>query len=113
MTVATIAFGQKDLAVTRSACRSLERLYAEVLRRLIAEVDPQEPAVFLEKLLAVEPAEETAHRALVLSYIAQGRCDLARQRVARWPDISSEPSLEPPPEAKALWRMVEDEASER
>jgi DNA-binding SARP family transcriptional activator len=61
-----------------------------------------------DKLLAVEPADETAHRALVSSYLARGRRDLARRQVARWRHALDELDLEPSPEARGLWRMVEN-----
>ena len=69
----------------------------------------QEALPFLERLLAVEPAEETARRALVLGYLARGRRDLAAQQVARWRAALDELHLEPSEEARALWRTVEEE----
>jgi hypothetical protein len=62
---------------------------------------------------AVEPAEEMAHRALVLGYLARGRRDLARQQVARWRAVLDELHLGPAEEARALWRMVEEDTAGR
>jgi len=87
--------------------QALERLYAGALRKLIAHTGDQEALPFLERLLAVEPAEETARRALVLGYLARGRRDLAAQQVARWRAALDELHLEPSEEARALWRTVE------
>jgi len=91
--------------------RALERLYADALRRLITHTDGPEALPFLERLLAVEPAEEMAHRALVLGYLARGRRDLAGQQVARWREVLDELHLEPAAEARALWRVVEKNAT--
>jgi len=71
----------------------------------------QEALPFLERLLAIEPAEEMAHRALVLGSLARGRSDLAGQQVARWREVLDELHLEPAAEARALWRVVEEERS--
>jgi DNA-binding SARP family transcriptional activator len=87
--------------------RALERTYVDVLRKLIAQLDVQEAIPFLERLLAVEPAEEAAHRALVLGYLARGQRDLARRQVARWRRVLDELGLEPSPETQMLWRQVE------
>jgi DNA-binding SARP family transcriptional activator len=86
----------------------LELLYEDVLRRLAAQTGSREAAFYLARLLAVEPADETAHRALVLSYLARGRRDLARRQVARWRQALDELDLEPSPEVTALWQMVEN-----
>jgi len=91
--------------------RALERLYADVLRRLLAQTSDREAMPVFEWLLAVEPAEEMAHRALVLGYLAQGRRDLAGEQVARWRKVLDELNLEPAEETWALWRMVEESAA--
>jgi DNA-binding SARP family transcriptional activator len=88
--------------------RALELLYEDALRRLAAQTPSREAVLYLTKLLAVEPADDTAHRALVTSYLARGRRDLARRQVARWRQALDELDLEPSPEARALWRMVEN-----
>ncbi len=88
--------------------RALEGLYVDVLRRLAAWVEEAEAGTYLEKLLAVEPADETAQRTLVAGYLARGRRDLARRQVARWRETLAEVGLEPSPEARALWDIVEN-----
>jgi DNA-binding SARP family transcriptional activator len=88
--------------------RELEGLYVDVLRRLAAWVEEAEAGTYLEKLLAVEPADETAQRTLVAGYLARGRRDLARRQVARWRETLAELGLDPSPEAGALWRIVEN-----
>ncbi len=88
--------------------RQLEQLYADALRHLAAQVNEREALVYLEKLLAVEPTDETAQRALVLGYLARGRGDLARRQVGRWQQALAEYDLEASPETKLLWQMVED-----
>lgn len=88
--------------------RALEGLYASALHRLAAQVNDQERTLYLEKLLAVEPADEGAQRALVTSYLARGRRDLARRQVARWRETLAELELAPSPETRALWERVEN-----
>jgi DNA-binding SARP family transcriptional activator len=88
--------------------RALELLYADALRRLAAQASSREAVPYLTKLLAVEPTNETTHRALVLDYLARGRRDLARQQVARWQQALDELNLEPSPEARELWQTVEN-----
>jgi DNA-binding SARP family transcriptional activator len=87
--------------------RALEELYVFSLRRLAARVEGNEVQIYLERLLAIEPADETAHCALVTGYLARGRRYLARRQVARWQATLAELDLEPSPEAMELWRMVE------
>jgi DNA-binding SARP family transcriptional activator len=91
----------------------LERLYANVLRRLLARLDEQQAGPFLERLLAVEPFNQAASRALVLSYMARGRGDLARRQVALWREAMAELGLEPSPETEALWHAMEEAESHR
>jgi DNA-binding SARP family transcriptional activator len=93
--------------------RMLERLYADVLRRLIARSDDEGAMPYLEKLVSVEPAEEAAHRALVLGYLSRGRRDLARRQVARWREVVEELHLGPSRETSALWQMVEEDGAGR
>lgn len=88
--------------------RALEGLYVDVLRRLASWVEEAEAGTYLEKLLDVEPADETAQRTLVAGYLARGRRDLARRQVARWRETLADLGLEPSPEARALWRIVEN-----
>jgi DNA-binding SARP family transcriptional activator len=88
--------------------RALEGSYADALRRLAARVEEGEAVAYLEKLLAVEPADETAQRTLVAGYLVRGRRDLARRQVTRWRETLAELGLEPSPEAMALWRIVEN-----
>lgn len=95
-----------SLAEVGARQRRLELLYADTLRRLAAQADEREAALYLEKLLAVEPVDETAQRALVLSYLAQGRHDLARRQVVRWQQALEELGAEPSPEAAAVWQRV-------
>jgi DNA-binding SARP family transcriptional activator len=71
-------------------------------------VEEAEAGTYLEKLLAVEPADETAQRTLVAGYLSRGRRDLARRQVVRWRETLAELSLKPSPEARALWRIVEN-----
>jgi DNA-binding SARP family transcriptional activator len=86
--------------------RALERTYVDVLQKLIAQLEVQEAMPFLERLLVVEPAEEGAHRTLVLGYLAKGQRDLARQQVACWRQVLDELGLEPSSETTALWHKV-------
>jgi DNA-binding SARP family transcriptional activator len=86
--------------------RAIERTYVDVLQKLIARLDAQEAMPFLERLLAVEPAEEAAHRALVLGYLTHGQRDLARRQAVRWRQALDELGLEPSPETTALWHRV-------
>jgi DNA-binding SARP family transcriptional activator len=88
--------------------RALEGLYADALRRLAGQVEEGEAVTYLEKLLAVEPADEAAQRTLVAGYLVRGRRDLARRQVARWRETLAELGLEPSPEARALWHIVEN-----
>jgi DNA-binding SARP family transcriptional activator len=84
----------------------LEQLYVDTLRRLATLVKGQEVEFYLEKLLAVEPADESAQQALVLSFLAHGRRDLARRQVKRWQQALAELEVEPSPEARVLWAEV-------
>jgi DNA-binding SARP family transcriptional activator len=87
--------------------RRLEQLYVDTLRRLAAQTDTTiEAEIFLEKLLLVEPADETAHQALVLKYLARGRRDLAQRQVARWQKALKEFNLDPLPEFQSFWHSV-------
>lgn len=88
--------------------RALEEMYVTALRRLAPQAEGSEAEFYLEKLLSIEPADEPAQRALVTGYLVRGRRDLARRQVARWQAILADSELEPSPEVKALWRMVED-----
>jgi DNA-binding SARP family transcriptional activator len=87
--------------------RVMERLYMDALRQLAARADGREEILFLEKLLAFEPADEAAQQALVASYLARGRRDLARHQVLRWREALAELDLEPSVETKAIWSKVE------
>jgi DNA-binding SARP family transcriptional activator len=93
--------------VEAKRCR-LEQLYADTLRCLAAQVNNQEAMLYLEKLLAVEPADEIAHRALVLGYLARGRGDLARRQVGCWQQALAEFGLEPSPETRTIWHRVKN-----
>lgn len=86
--------------------RRLEQLYADALRQLAARAKPRDAEIYLEKLLVVEPADETAYRTLVLSYLGRGRLNLAKQQALRWQQSLAELDLEPSPEAKTLWQKV-------
>jgi DNA-binding SARP family transcriptional activator len=88
--------------------RVMERLYADGLRWLAAHAERQQAEFYLEKLLAVEPADDEAQRALVLSYLARGRRDLARRQVVRWREALSDLDVEPSPEVRDLWQKIED-----
>ncbi|HET8671460.1 MAG TPA: BTAD domain-containing putative transcriptional regulator, partial [Candidatus Saccharimonadales bacterium] len=94
-------------AETEAQRRSFEQLYVDALRRLAARTGERQALLYLEKLLAVEPADETAHRALVLGYLARGRGDLARRQIGCWRQVLAEFDLEPSPEARTIWSMVE------
>jgi DNA-binding SARP family transcriptional activator len=85
----------------------LEQLYLETLRRLAAQSAGAEALAYLEKLVTVEPADDPAQRALVLGYLARGRRDLARRQVARWRQALAELEVEPSPEARQVWNLVE------
>jgi DNA-binding SARP family transcriptional activator len=87
--------------------RVMERLYVDALRRLAAQVKGQEAVLYLEKLLTVEPADETAQRALVTEYLASGRRDLGRRQVVRWREALAELDTEPSLEVAVLWQRVE------
>ncbi len=91
--------------------RALEGLYADALRRLVAQAEEGEAAIYLEKLLTVDPADEPAQRTLVAGYLARGRRDLAWRQVARWRETLAELGLEPSSEARALWHIVENRAA--
>lgn len=86
--------------------RRLEQMYADVLRRLCVQLDGRQATPYLEKLLAVEPVDETAYRALILGYLAQGRRDLARRYIVRWQQALEELTLEPTQEIISLWETV-------
>jgi DNA-binding SARP family transcriptional activator len=86
--------------------RRLEHLYADALRQLAARAKPRDAEIYLEKLLVVEPADETAYRALVLSYLGRGRLNLAKQQALRWQQSLADLDLEPSPEARTLWHKV-------
>jgi DNA-binding SARP family transcriptional activator len=90
--------------------QALEQLYVSALRQLIAQLDSRAAGPYLEKLLAIEPADETAHRLLTLGYLARGRRDLARRQVARWRQALAEVELRPTAEIRALWEKVEQNA---
>ena len=64
--------------------------------------------VFLQQLLAVNPTDEAAQQALVLSYLARGRRDLARRQVSRWQAALAEEEMILSPETVALWHQVDD-----
>jgi DNA-binding SARP family transcriptional activator len=85
----------------------LEQLYLDTLRRLAVPSAGAEALVYLEKLVAVEPADDPAQRALVLGYLARGRRDLARRQIARWRRALADLEVEPSPEARQVWNLVE------
>jgi hypothetical protein len=57
---------------------------ADVLRRLVTEAEGRKVMTYPEKLLAVEPADETAQQGIVLDYLTRGRRDLAHRQITRW-----------------------------
>jgi DNA-binding SARP family transcriptional activator len=87
--------------------RVMERLYEDALRRLAAQATSREAELYLDKLLVVEPADEAAQSALVTSFLARGRRDLARRQIDRWREVLAELDMAPSPEAMALWEKVE------
>jgi DNA-binding SARP family transcriptional activator len=87
--------------------RRLEQLHGDTLRRLASQTNSREASLYLEKLLAIEPGDETVHQALVLNYLARGRSDLARHQITRWQQALADLDLEPLPEALELWQRVE------
>jgi DNA-binding SARP family transcriptional activator len=87
--------------------RRLEQSYADVLRRLVTEAKGRKVLTYLEKLLAVEPADETAQQAIVLDYLTRGRRDLAQRQIARWQAALAEVELEPSAGVRELWERVE------
>jgi DNA-binding SARP family transcriptional activator len=87
--------------------RVMERLYMDALRRLAAQANGQEAALYLDKLLTVEPTDEAAQRTLVTGYLASGRRDLARRQVIRWQESLAELDLGPSAEVVALWQGIE------
>jgi DNA-binding SARP family transcriptional activator len=88
--------------------RVMERLYEDSLRHLVAQTAGREAELYLDKLLVVEPADEAAQSALVTSYLARGRRDLARRQVSHWRNALAELDIAPSPEALALWERVEN-----
>jgi len=89
---------------TLGAIAGLAALYLTTTldRWLAAQADSRKAVLYLTRLLAIEPADETAHRALISSYLARGRRDLLPRQVARWRQTLDEIDLEPSPEARAL-----------
>lgn len=87
--------------------RQLEQLYADALRKLAAHTTDGEAALYLEKLLLVEPVDEQAQRALITNYLARGRRDLARKQVRRWQQALADLDLEPIPGVLRLWQRAE------
>lgn len=87
--------------------RQFERRYLDLLQRLVAQVEQREAIIYLEKILAIEPTNEATLRALVLSYLAQGRRDLARRQVHHWQQAMIDLDLDPAPEITALTALVE------
>jgi DNA-binding SARP family transcriptional activator len=87
--------------------RQLEQLCANALRHLAAQANDRDSLLYLERLLALEPADELAHQALVLGYLARGRGDLARRQAKRWQQALIEFDLEPSTETRDIWAMVE------
>ena len=86
--------------------RRLEQLYTDALRRLAAQVNEREAAIYLEKLLIIEPTDETAYQALVMNYFARGRNNLAQQQIMRWQQIFEDLDLTPSPEIAAMRQMI-------
>lgn len=87
--------------------RQFERKYLDLLHRLVTRVDQREAVIFLEKILAIEPTNETALQALVLSYLAQGRRDLARRQVHFWQQAMIELDLDPTITIATLAELVD------
>jgi DNA-binding SARP family transcriptional activator len=91
----------------------LEQLYADTLRRLAAQANEREALLYLERLLAVEPADETTHRALALGYLARGRADLARRQVERWQQALVEFGLDVSAETELFWQTMKFKNNEQ
>lgn len=87
--------------------RQLEQWYADALRKLAAQTTDGEAALYLEKLLLVEPADEQAQQALITNYLARGRRDLAQKQVRRWQQALADLDLEPIPGVLGLWQQAE------
>jgi DNA-binding SARP family transcriptional activator len=94
-------------AETEAKRQSFAQLYVDALRRLAACTGERQAMLYLERILAIEPADETAHRALTLGYLARGRGDLARRQIGCWRQALAEFDLEPSIEARTLWSRIE------
>jgi two-component SAPR family response regulator len=64
--------------------RRLEQHYQSALRQVAAQVCADQAEPYLQRLIAVEPADEAANRALIDYYLARGRHDLAQQHEKQW-----------------------------
>jgi DNA-binding SARP family transcriptional activator len=88
--------------------RVMERLYEDTLRQLAAQARGGAAELYLERLLATDPADEAAQSALVTSYLARGRRDLARRQIGRWRNALVELDIAPSLPAMALWERAEN-----
>lgn len=88
---------------------SYERIYVETLRGLAADsYSEREKALYLEKLVAVEPLDQDARQALIELYLNWGRHDLVRRQLSYWRETCHQFDLDFPGEAQALWQKLGD-----
>lgn len=87
---------------------AMEKLYLNALQQLVAQVeDPHEKMIYLEKMLAIEPADFAARRQLVAVCMELGRPDLARRQVTAWQEAVQQMGLEPDVQDLQTWLRVD------
>jgi DNA-binding SARP family transcriptional activator len=62
--------------------RELEKIYENLLVRILSQVNDPEAEIYLEKLLIIDPTNQDANTRLVASYLSRGRKDLAEKHIA-------------------------------
>jgi DNA-binding SARP family transcriptional activator len=87
--------------------RTLEHLYLECLRRLVARQEGRSDDHYLLRLLAVEPLDEEATLELGERYLARGRSDLAFELLTQYHANLEEVDAEPSEAIRNLWRRIQ------
>ena len=92
--------------------RECHHLHVETLRMLIEESDGEDLRVigYLEKLIALEPLDEKAHRDLMRIHYLQGNRALALRQYDRLKDVlQRELGVEPNKATMSLWGQISEQ----
>jgi TolB-like protein/DNA-binding SARP family transcriptional activator/cytochrome c-type biogenesis protein CcmH/NrfG len=98
-------------AARRQLRESLHRALTRLLDHHGAQGDRDAAIAVARRLLALDPLQEAAHRALMRLYAETGRREAALQQFGRCRDLlAAELGIAPEPETEALYRALRDEA---